>query len=568
VDAGVIGASDAPSGTRTLRVLWAVLGAVRQAAGYPDVLFRICEALTRTVPCDRTTIYVWSARRRLFLPVADHGTPSEVAQAFMARGFAAGAFPFEAELRAGRAVSAVRGDGTGPLDPLLRTARLHALAVVPLAFHGGAEGSLSCGLDRPPGFTREQRLLLESLAPHIAVLIQNSRLEARAGRLAARRARLAVWAAEVLGAADLDRMAARLCEASRTLFGATLSRLLLLENGALVGRSLAGHTPSPPFRLPLDAVSPATDALRTGQVLVLNQFQQTHYAPLMRRFRPAAVLAAPLEDAAGPVGVLTVADLEEPFRFGPTDEADARLLAAIATVALRKGLLVEALTRANAAKSEFLASVSHDLRTPLNVIMGYAQLLAEETFGPVSAEQADALGRVLRTAGNQLALIDDLLDLARIEQGKLGCELRAVAVADVVPALSELMEALLRARPVRFEAAVADDAVAWTDPERLRQVLCNLLTNAAKFTDEGFVRLHAGRDGGTVVIRIADTGVGMEPHLRERALEPFVHGEGRAAGSGLGLAIVARVLPALRGTLALDSTPGAGTTVEVRLPAA
>jgi signal transduction histidine kinase len=559
-----------PTGAQTLRVLEGVLAAVREASGYPDVLFRICRAVTRTVPCDRATVYVWSRRRQAFLPVADHGTPPEMVQDFVERGFAPGSFPFEEDLRQGRVVSAVRGDGSGPLDPLLSLARLHALAVLPLAFQGLADGTLSCGLHGPPAFSSEQLAGLESLAPHIAVVIQNSRLEARAGRLAERRARLAAWAAEVLGSRDLDEMSARLCEASRTLFGASRARLLLLRDGVLVGNNVAGAPAERPFTLPLDAEAPVTDALRLRQVLVLNQFRETRYARTLRipGTPPASVLAVPLVDGAGPVGVLAVADLEHPFRFGTTDEEDARLLATIATVALRKGLLVEALTRANAAKSEFLASVSHDLRTPLNVIVGYTQLVAEGTFGPVGVEQADALGRVLRTAAGQLALINDLLDLARIEQGKLTCHPRAIAVAELEPSLRDTMEALLRDRSVRFETEIAADAIARTDPERLRQVLGNLLSNAAKFTQAGHVRLAAVCRDGRVAITVSDTGSGMDADLRARAFEPFVRGDGEAAGSGLGLSIVARLLPLLGGQLRIASEPGVGTTIELIFPAA
>ena len=212
--------------------------------------------------------------------------------------------------------------------------------------------------------------------------------------------------------------------------------------------------------------------------------------------------------------------------------------------------------------------MSHDLRTPLNVIVGYTQLIAEETFGPVTPEQADTLRRVLRTSEDQLHLIDDLLDLARIEQGKLSCTLAPVPVAALVPSLQETMEVLLRDRPVRFEVAVAPDAVASTDAERLRQVLVNLLANAAKFTQAGCVSLAASREGDSVRVSVIDTGPGMDPSLGDRALEPFVRGPEGPMGSGLGLAIVARLLPLLGGRLSIESAPGQGTGVHVRLPAA
>jgi signal transduction histidine kinase len=556
-------AGDSPSGARLLEVLMAVLTAVRQASGHREVLFHICEALARTIPCDRATVYVWSRRRKLYLPAADHGTPGEVATEFARRGYTADSFTEGGALRAGRTLHAVAGETVASMGELLALARLHALALVPLVFAGGNEGVVACGMHEPPAFAPGTIALLESLAPNIAVLIQNSRLQAEARRVAARRADLATWAAALLAASDVGQTVERVAEASCRLFHASHAAVLLAGEGALT--SLSGNV-----RIPLEADSLVAEAVRTGRTIRVNDFARSRWAewPLARVHQPAAVLAVPLLDAQGPLGVLTVVDVEDPYRFAPRDEEDAGLLAAIASVAVRKALLVEALTRASAAKSEFLANVSHDLRTPLNVIIGYAQLLAEGTFGPVSAEQTDTLARLLRTASAQVGLIDDLLDLARIEQGKLACELHPVALATLVPSLRETMDVLLRDRPVRFEVAVATDAVASTDGERLRQVLVNLLANAAKFTQEGCVRLVAAREGDAVRVAVEDTGPGMDAALRERALEPFVRGDHGPGGAGLGLAIVSRLLPLLRGRLVIESAPGRGTAVEVRLPAA
>jgi two-component system cell cycle sensor histidine kinase PleC len=301
----------------------------------------------------------------------------------------------------------------------------------------------------------------------------------------------------------------------------------------------------------------------------MNDYPDTPYAQyeVVRRVMPAAVLAAPLLDDAGVVGVLVVHDEAQRRRFRPSDEDDARILGTVVTAALRKVMLVQALTRANHAKSDFLASVSHDLRTPLNIITGYAQLLHEGTFGPLTPQQADILGRILRTAADQLGLINDLLDLARIEQGKLEWTPTAMRLATLVPKLSEMMDALLRGRPVRFEADVPPSVVARADAERVRQVLVNLLTNAAKYTQAGCVRLVAACEADAVCLTVEDTGCGIEPELRDRVLEPFVRGSTPQAGSGLGLAIVARLLAVMNGTIAIESAPGEGTRVAVRLPA-
>ncbi len=555
---------------QTLRALWAVLTAVRESTGYPDVLFRIARAVADAVPCDRATVYVHSRRRGMWVPAADHGTPPDVVQAFVQKGYGPGSFPHEDELTAGRSVYAERGSASPGMEEILQLAGLRALRVVPLIFQDQTEGTLSCGLDTTPGFTADQAQVLDQIAPQVALLIRTARLEAAHARLAERRTRLAGWAAEVLAAGDLETMGARLCAASRSLFRATRSALLLIEDGLLVRRATAGiFPPSTPVHIPFDAEPAFRDAIAAGTPLVLNDFMNTPQGQtrLASMLHPAALLVIPLADASGPVGALTVVDLDEKFRFGPIDAEDAQLLGTFATVAVRKVMLLEALQRASAAKSEFLASVSHDLRTPLNILLGYTQLIAEGTFGDVTVAQADTLARMERTAGAQLTLIDDLLDLARIEQGKLGCTMRAVHVGELVGALREMMDALLRDRPVGFEVDIAIDAVARTDRERLRQILVNLLANAAKFTQAGCVRLVAARTGERVDITVADTGPGMEPGIASQALEPFVHGDSPAAGSGLGLAIVSRLLRLLGGDVDIDTAPGRGTTVRVRLPA-
>lgn len=553
------------------RVLGAVLEAVGDAAGYPDVLHRICVALSGSVPCERVTIYTASRRTRSYLPRADHGTPAHVVERFVRRGFAPWSFAEASELAAGRVFSVSRTTASPEMRDVLVDADLAALTMVPLLFNGEGVGTISCGLNQLTAFTSEQIAALQHVASHVAILVRNARLESETARLATRRTAVAAWAAQVLAATDVLDIAERLAQMARDVFRSSGAWVLLIEGDDVVCRRASGpDRGTEEVRIPLAASSASTDAIRWGDVLVVNEFAKSRYmaGEIAQRFRPASILVAPLADDGGALGAVLVHDLEHPKRFGAKDEEDARLLAAIATAALRKLLLVDALTRANQAKSEFLASVSHDLRTPLNIITGYAQLLQEETFGPLVPEQSDVLGRLLRTASDQLALINDLLDLARIEQGKLACAAEPMVVAALVPALADMMQALLRGRPVRFEAAVPDGVVARADPERVRQLLVNLLTNAAKFTNEGCIRLAAALDGDGVRLSVEDTGSGIEPAVRDRVLEPFVRGSSPGAGTGLGLAIVARLVALMRGRLAIDSTPGAGTRIDVTLPRA
>jgi K+-sensing histidine kinase KdpD len=550
-------------------VLGAVLEAVGDASGYPDVLSRICQALVDAVPCERVTIYTWSNRHRTYLPRADVGTPAHVVERFLTRGFRRESVPEMDALGGRRLVAASRGAGSPEMQRVLEDAEISALAMVPLEFDGHPEGTISCALTDEAAFRPEQLAALERVASHVALLVRNARLESAAARLAARRTWLATGAGRVLTATDALQLAHHLGELSQALFRATGAWLLLVEGDALVGRKASEPDLGTELvRLPLHVTAASTDALRERRVVVVNDYTQTPYmvSDAAQRFHPASVLVIPLVDDTGPMGVVVVNHLHDPRRFGRTDEEDAQILATIATAALRKALLLDALTRANQAKNDFLASVSHDLRTPLNIITGYASLLREETFGALTDEQGDVLSRILRTAGDQLALINDLLDLARIERGELVCAPRPLVLAALVPALADMMEVLLRGRPIRFEADVAPDVVVRADPERMRQVLVNLLGNAAKFTREGCVRLVAAAGASDVRVAVEDTGPGIAPAIRDRVLKPFVRGAVDGAGTGLGLAIVSRLLDAMHGAIAIESEPGRGTRVEVRLP--
>lgn len=555
--------------TLASEVLWAVHETVSRFTGYGPVLRGLCRVLAETLPCDRVTIYVRSERRGGFVPHGNFGAPPDVAKRFAARPFHPGALTGQEAWDAGQAYVVELAQVDGEQRAMLEDAQLTALAVVPLRVQGEIEAAIACGMHGDVMFTAEQLDALERLSGPLALLLRNTRMESQGAQIAQRRTWLAKWAAELLTAVDVQEVAELLISAGRDLFGTTGAWLMLLEGDVLVGyRRQADGTRTPVVQIPMDAVSASVDAVRSRRVVVVNEYARSHYAQLAaaQKFKPAAVMAVPLGDGQGVIGVLMLNDADDPLSFNRMDEEDGVILGTIATAAIRKLNLVEELTRASAAKSDFLASVSHELRTPLNIIVGYAQLMAEETFGDVSEGQVDALQRILRTASDQLVLINDLLDLARIEQGKLRYNPRAINVAELVPSLEEMMVALLRDRPVRFEVAVAPEAVVSADPERLRQILVNLLGNAAKFTQAGCVRLLASLEAGGVAIAVEDTGAGIDPQLTERMLEPFVHGEGAGAGSGLGLAIVTRLLHLLQGEIAIDSTPGVGTRVTVRLP--
>lgn len=227
---------------------------------------------------------------------------------------------------------------------------------------------------------------------------------------------------------------------------------------------------------------------------------------------------------------------------------------------------------AGVKKDEFLASVSHELRTPLNVVLGYIDLLLDHSFGPLEPAQRDILHRITKNASNLSHLINDLIDLSRIEAGRLKIELHAVDVAPLFGDMRSLMDMLLAGHDVAFHAELAPGCTpVRADAERLKQIVSNLLVNAVKFTETGSITLRADPCGDAVAISVTDTGIGIPPAAHSAIFEPFrqVHDRSRRVpGAGIGLSISSRLAQLMGGSLAVESEPGRGSRFTLTVPAA
>jgi signal transduction histidine kinase len=229
---------------------------------------------------------------------------------------------------------------------------------------------------------------------------------------------------------------------------------------------------------------------------------------------------------------------------------------------------------ANRAKSEFLANMSHELRTPLNAVLGYAQLLAMD--GGLSARQARGVDVIHQSGEHLLALVDDILDLARIEAGRTELNLESVNLANALQTVVNLMQVKAHGKRLAFvfDAGAGLPQAVLADERRLRQVLLNLTGNAIKFTDQGTVTLRASAEpkgAAQVLLRldVEDTGVGMRPDDLERIFEPFEQAgdvQSRSGGTGLGLAITRALVNDMGGQVQVSSEFGHGSRFRVELP--
>jgi signal transduction histidine kinase len=327
----------------------------------------------------------------------------------------------------------------------------------------------------------------------------------------------------------------------------------------------------------------------TAMPLVVNDYLQEYLdSPFLEAVKAVGVrsaVAVPLHARGTVMGVLMVSS-RSPHRFRPEDQQLLSTLAVQAAIAIENAMLyeqerglrhtLEELNRqiqgANQRKTEFVTLVSHELRTPLASMMGYTELLLAGGGGPLTQRQREWLGIIGQNADRLETLIDDLLDTARIEMGKI--ELKHTPL-DLIPLIQEVARALRpqiarKGQRLTLELAEALPAIVG-DADRLRQILTNLLSNALKYTPSGgHITIAAHEDTDCVRVAVQDTGIGLTPAEQAQLFTPFFRAQHattpRVGGTGLGLAITRALVELHGGTITVTSVPGQGSTFSVTLP--
>jgi PAS domain S-box-containing protein len=238
--------------------------------------------------------------------------------------------------------------------------------------------------------------------------------------------------------------------------------------------------------------------------------------------------------------------------------------------ALAEGARFEA-ENANSAKSRFLATMSHELRTPLNAIAGYVDLLDMGVRGTLTAEQKLDLDRIKHSQRTLLRLIDDVLDFAKLESGRMQYTFEDVRLDEFLVTLENFLTPKLGQKRLSYSLDICGgDTIVQIDRAKVEQILLNLLSNAVKFTDLGGIRLICSVDDHYVRVHVRDTGRGIQPELLDTIFEPFVQGEKpltrTTQGTGLGLAISRQLGRAMGGDVTVESSVGQGSTFTLLLP--
>ncbi|WP_322494097.1 CHASE domain-containing protein [Chloroflexus sp.] len=432
-----------------------------------------------------------------------------------------------------------------------------ASASFPLLVDGEVYAMLSLYAGHPAFFDADEVRLLKELADDVAFAIVVGRQETQL-RASEQRNHLIVSA--------LPDVVFRLSRQGVFIdFSAPANAVLLVSPAEFLGQPLEAVLPAELVRQMRVALAAA---FATGELqTVAYQLQINDH----ERFFEARIKASPAGDEA----IAIVRDVTEWRAAELALQAERDLLAR--RVAERTAELSRAnaeLARAVRTKDEFLANMSHELRTPLNAILALSESMLEELRGPLNERQQAAVRAIEASGRHLLALINDVLDLAKIEAGRMDISKEVVAVSDLCEASLTLVKEQAHKKQIRLSLRIDNPQARFlADPRRIKQILVNLLSNAVKFTPNGgLVELRVATDAtqGTIAFTISDTGIGIAPEQLQRLFQPFVQLDSGLSrqheGSGLGLALVRRLADLHGGSVSVASELGKGSIFTVTLP--
>ncbi|HVG32815.1 MAG TPA: GAF domain-containing protein [Pyrinomonadaceae bacterium] len=496
---------------------------------------------------------------------------------------------FIADLRTERATSP-------ELRPLTERLGARSLYVAPVVYGGQVLAALGLvEADAQREWTPSEQNLLARVAETIAPLILNAQLNTRLRSYIEDLLMLLRLAGEVTGDAELDRCLRAVLDSWEKIAGTDAAAVLRWDEEAKLLRLAATkHLPTGLLERYTQGVTLADPVCglaatrRTG--VVADLASEPRFASLYTAARWSNLRGAWATPVVGHNNKL-LGMLITFSRVVAVVSADEQRLAdlfarpiavalrnlewnrEVRTLAQSKKQLKEDLRQSEQHKTEFMSIISHELRTPLNAIIGYAQMLKEGFSGELNEQQASDVQTISDSADRLLSMVEDTLDLARIDAERFPVFLDTIALEEIVKRAIASVRAAADKKGLSIQMSLAEDlTTVRTDPERVRQVLMNLLSNAVKFTETGSVHVHVLPGAqGSVQINVMDTGIGFDtkafPHVFEEFSQADTSNTRAYSGTGLGLAVSKRLVQRLGGQIGVTSMPGEGSTFWFTLPA-
>jgi signal transduction histidine kinase len=458
---------------------------------------------------------------------------------------------------------------------------------VPIRIQGKPYGVISLqNVDRENAFSQSDLHLLETLANSLSVALENARLFDETQRLfqqeQQRAAELAVVntvSSALASELDLGTLIQLVGEQTRYIFNADIAYVALLdETGSTINFPYTYGEELQPVRFGEGLCS---KIIQSNQPLLINEEmgrQVMELGTTMVGREARSFLGVPIMVSGKAEGVLSVENCSEEGMFS---QDDVRLLSTIAAnvgTAINNAKLFQEAQKsqayaeqANSAKSVFLANMSHELRTPLNAIIGFTRIVRRKGEGLLPEKQLENLDKVLISAENLLELINSVLDIAKIEAGRMDVMVAKFPISALIDLCINTAQPLLQPGVI-LKKKVADGLeLVHSDQDKIRQIVLNLLSNAAKFTQQGKITLTAWQEGEqTLCISVSDTGIGISAEALPRIFKEFEQADTtttrKYGGTGLGLTISRSLARLLGGELTAESTLGAGSTFTLSIP--
>jgi two-component system, NtrC family, sensor kinase len=478
---------------------------------------------------------------------------------------------------------------------LARAIGYRSVVAVPMFREGSPIGAISVGRAAPGPFTRKQIELLQTFADQAVIAIENVRLFTE---LDARTAQLTRSVAElkalgevgqaVSSTLDLETVLTTIVLRAAQLAGADGATITEYDEATQTFQLRATHmydaelveaSRTTPIRMGEGLSGLAAARREAMQVpdIALEGAYRSHLRDHLLRMGFRSLLAVPLMREDQVIGSL-VLNRRAPGEFAPEVVELLKTFATQSALAIQNARLFREveekgrqLAVASQHKSQFLANMSHELRTPLNAVLGYTELILDETFGEVPEPIRDSLERARNSGQHLLGLINDVLDLSKIEAGQLTLSLTDYAMEEVTHAVATNVESLAAEKKLALRVTVPPDLPPGKgDSRRIAQVLLNLVGNAIKFTEAGEVRVGVTVSDGHFLVSVADTGPGISEADQARIFEEFQQADSsttrKKGGTGLGLAIAKRIVEMHGGRIWVESTRGQGSTFRFTLP--